>query len=818
MKKMLFIGWDAADWQIINPLVAQGKMPALAGLLAKGCFGNLATLDPPISPMLWTSIASGVRPYKHGIHGFTEAAPDGKTARPVRVTSRTAPAVWNVLNDAGLKTNVVGWWPSHPAERLKGASVSNFFGADDMGDNMLRETVFPEELLDVLKECTVKPNELTPEILKPFFPKAANLASENDGVLRSVMRILAQTASTHAATTYLLENTEWQFSAVYFDAIDHLCHLAMKYHPPKMPHVAAVDFENYHYIVEAGYRFHDMMLERLITLAGDDCAIILVSDHGFVSGDQRLSSLPNEPGAPALEHNPFGVFLAAGPGIASKPIYGASLLDLAPTILQYFDVPLAEDFDGRVLPIFVNQAESRFVPTYRHLVKAEAAQKSAFAPSEMDARLMRQLRDLGYLSAEEIDSPKAQLAENEYYLARSLADGGYTEKALLGINRLVQAFPETMRYAVLKAGLLLRMGQFAELEDTIKNWPQLAQKHYFLGMIYLNKGKILLAEKLLAEMPDQNNYPLLVHAARAWLQRGKPQQAANLAERANHRNPQGSAAWALLGEIAMYREDWETALEYFFESLKWRYYQPQTHAHIGQAFYALQLYAEAAQALQLALQFNPANYAAAALLKEVLVEKLQKPEHWQQLATKQLPQPIVVVTGHPRSGTSMLMQMLAAGGVPIMSDAVRQADAHNAKGYFELEAVKQLAVNQSFLKEAFGKAVKIVIPLLRLVQPFYPLQVIWIKRPVAQSYRSQQAMLGKQGGAANVHLLAQMNAEEAETTAWLNRHPHISYLQLEYENVVNQPLGAAKRIAAFLGGTFNTEKAAAAVQKELRHF
>ena len=71
-KKLLVIGWDAADWKVINPLIQDGKMPALKKLMERGVFGNLKTLDPPLSPMLWTSMATGVRPYKHGIGGFVE--------------------------------------------------------------------------------------------------------------------------------------------------------------------------------------------------------------------------------------------------------------------------------------------------------------------------------------------------------------------------------------------------------------------------------------------------------------------------------------------------------------------------------------------------------------------------------------------------------------------------------------------------------------------------------------------------------------------------------------------------------------------------
>jgi len=80
-----------------------------------------------LSPMLWTSIATGQRPHKHGIHGFTEPAPDGRSLRPITVLSRKVKALWNILNQNGVRTNVVGWWPSHPAEPLNGVMISNHY-------------------------------------------------------------------------------------------------------------------------------------------------------------------------------------------------------------------------------------------------------------------------------------------------------------------------------------------------------------------------------------------------------------------------------------------------------------------------------------------------------------------------------------------------------------------------------------------------------------------------------------------------------------------------------------------------------------------
>ena len=122
-RKLLLIGWDGADWKVINKLIDAGKMPAMEKLINNGVIGNLATLDPPFSPMLWTTIATGVRPDKHGILGFSEPSPNGQGVQPVSSTSRKVKAIWNILMQEGYKSHVVGWWPSHPAEPINGVMV-----------------------------------------------------------------------------------------------------------------------------------------------------------------------------------------------------------------------------------------------------------------------------------------------------------------------------------------------------------------------------------------------------------------------------------------------------------------------------------------------------------------------------------------------------------------------------------------------------------------------------------------------------------------------------------------------------------------------
>lgn len=96
-RRVLLLGWDAADWKVIRPLLDAGQMPHLASLLGRGVHGNHSTIYPVLSPMLWTSIATGKRPPKHGVLGFSEPTPGGNGVRPCSVLSRKTKAVWNIL-------------------------------------------------------------------------------------------------------------------------------------------------------------------------------------------------------------------------------------------------------------------------------------------------------------------------------------------------------------------------------------------------------------------------------------------------------------------------------------------------------------------------------------------------------------------------------------------------------------------------------------------------------------------------------------------------------------------------------------------------
>lgn len=167
---------------------------------------------------------------------------------------------------------------------------------------------------------------------------------------------------------------------------------------------------------------------------------------------------------------------------------------------------------------------------------------------------------------------------------------------------------------------------------------------------------------------------------------------------------------------------------------------------------------------------------------------------------------ITVVSGLPRSGTSLMMQMLAAGGMPLLTDEVRAPDNNNPRGYFEFDPVKRLNRDSSWMREARGKGVKIVSPLLRYLPEDENYRILFMRRDIAEVLQSQAAMLAREGKEDDVahpslrdalerHLV---NVEELMETR------KIPVLYVEHRALITAPAEESRRIAEFLGLTLNT--------------
>lgn len=625
-KKVLLIGWDAADWQIIDPLLARGEMPALKAFLGRGVRSSIATLHPIISPILWNSIATGKRADKHDILGFLE--PDGHGyVRPVSSTSRKAKALWNILSQHGLKSNVVGWFASYPAEPIDGVIVTDRFrqGPGQAAEALPLDerSVHPPALLDTLRDLAVTIEDIAGEQAEYFVPLLRTLEDQRSPLLEALALLLAQCASVHNAATWLMEHEPWDFMGVYYDTIDHFGHAFMEFRPPRMAHVSDEDARAFGGVMDACYRFHDLLLARLLHLAGDDATVIILSDHGFHSGALRPRVFFDSngkkvgPGAnPVAWHRPQGVLAAAGPGIKrAQTIYGTSLLDVCPTILTLLGVPVGRDMDGSVIThMFEATPHVETVPTHeapheRDGVHRGAAVDDPYAASEV----LRQLAELGYIEEPTGDKEQmlaAVLRDRKFALAQVHETCGRAAEAERLLRELYQQDPAPDRRARLAANLAAqgKVGEAEELLAAVPDDPGMhplatalrAQIQYARADFAGAEARLLKLLELGVRLPGLN-----LQLGKVRLKRGDWAGAAEAFGKAVEADLDDAEAHDGLGVALRVQGRLEDAVYHHMRSIALVHDRADTHVHLGMALASLRRTEWALKAFQTAAELAP---------------------------------------------------------------------------------------------------------------------------------------------------------------------------------------------------------------------
>lgn len=871
MKKLLLVGWDAADWRIIGPLMEQGKMPNLQGLMHDGVWGNLATLQPALSPILWTSIATGKRADKHGIHGFSE--PDLSTGgvRPITNLSRKTKAIWNILSQSDKKCNVVGWWPSSPVEAINGVMVSNHFQtAPKLSEEpwpLSPGTIYPPRLQQSLAELRLRPMDLDGDMLLPFIPDAAEIDQTKENRLLSLAKVTAENASIHAVATQLLQTEPWNFMAVYFDGIDHYGHGFMKYHPPRQEHISEEDFNRYKSVMATAYAFHDMMLGVLLTLAGKDTTVLIMSDHGFHPDHLRPRYLPNEPAGPAAEHRNYGIFVMQGPGIkkGKTEIHGATLLDIAPTVLHAFGLPVGRDMDGKVLEsVFSESSPIQRIDSWDTVQGNSGMHPTGAQLDPQDAQAaMDQLIELGYIDKLDADQAIAvdkTTCELQYNLAQSHVDANQYGKAIAIFKKLWEQWPEESRFGIRLMHCYLSLRKPRNARKTLNLIVERKQQYASKAQLELQKihqDKIAEKTSTFSTLPnselddpasnnvaperitDEDLTPKELEQVRQLqLKAQTNSEALNFFEglvlQSEQHFEQALDCFSRLltvepnrrvsvltrmGDACLSLKRWDQAEAHFSAiitldpenalarmglcqsflprkrnleaaaqaqaSIKLKHLNPHGHYLYGIALHRCGHIEWAVDALQEAVRQNPLFPKAYKRLAFIYSKRLKnetkaaeyklQAEQAQlllkkqcQSATSSMDQPpqdhpsmsyspfmlnhtgkvrcpqkqwITVVAGLPRSGTSMLMQILQAGGLPLLTDAQREADASNQRGYFEHEAIKSLDQSTTIFDDALGKVVKVVIPQVQHLPQKYSYKIIFLERDLDEILASQESML-----------------------------------------------------------------------------
>ena len=400
---IVILGIDALDWRYLGPMVGEGKLPNLAGLIEDGASGPLRSLEPrQESPVIWTTIATGKLPEKHGIMGYFTKDAAGVRGYSTTSNARKAKALWNIFSAAGQTVSVFSWLVTWPAEEVRGmlTTSNSLFLKDGLADSYWTGMVYPPELKASL-ENVMQQTEVTKEMLLRFInvTDESSLAKLPDHRISGLTSALRGDIVTSTLAKDLVPAYDPAVTLIYLRGLDETSHLVWHYSVAdrlvlNLPQDHVDAFED---VIEKYYMFADEMCGELLALFPSDTRVVVCSDHGFAGYADEEKGIP---GIGISQHGPYGVVILSGPGIRHTEIEGAGVEDIAPTVLYMAGYPVGADMDGRVL-------QEAFLEEYAQVHSIEQIDTyetgeatgivEADLPSPIENELKEKLRTLGYI-------------------------------------------------------------------------------------------------------------------------------------------------------------------------------------------------------------------------------------------------------------------------------------------------------------------------------------------------------------------------------------------------------------------------------------
>ena len=670
--RVLLIGLDGADWNIIDPLVEAGRLPNLARLAREGVRGRLHSITPMLSPVIWTSIATGVQPSRHGIIDFLATTGRDGERVPVTSTLRKTKAIWNMLSENGLSVGVAGWWASFPAEKVNGFIVSDrvayqLFGASVAHDQAREGKVYPPDLGDLVASLIVAPEtigaaEVARYVRLPEDP--ASLPPEQNKLIDDLKTLLAAGDTYTTISLALRERYHPDFQAVYLEGTDTVAHLFMRYAPPLLPGVDREDQQRFGRAVDEYYRHADELVGRLVEAAGPDTAVIVCSDHGFRTGDNRpLTDSRIGFGQAADWHRKYGIVILGGPPFRRHhDLQEASVLDITPTLLALLGLPVAEDMDGRPIldafdRAFLQAHPIRYVPSYEIGTTASntpPGTPAAGAPPpgaqgttspldpQGDQELKQKLESLGYLRQDTANShnnrgmillnqgnyddaiaefEQAIHASEDLGIARiNIARALFKKKDYQAATKVLDEYsarqPRSKDAENLLGNMAMEQKQYADAEKhfrkALEYESNFTDARNSLGILYdrLGRREEALAEylKVVAIDPEyaeaHNNIGLI------YKERGQTQEAMGSFRKAIEADPEFTGAYSNLALVLEQRGELKEAAEQFRSALQRDPRNAAVRTNYGGLLYTLGRFEQARAELEKAVATDPLDASA----------------------------------------------------------------------------------------------------------------------------------------------------------------------------------------------------------------
>lgn len=403
-RRVMIIGVDGLEWDVMGPLIEAGRLPTFSRLLDEGAWGEIRSLDILESPVIWTSIATGKLSEKHGITGFAKSRRGATEPTPITSNVRRVEAIWNILGERGLSVGIIGWLATWPAEPVNGYMVSSYFnyGWGDSPDEKNRRITFPGGIADDLAEYRIGPDDVGDEQLLDFLAGDTRLGEQGslfEARIKALRGAIATDETTRRVAHSLALSFPTDLFAVYFRGVDGPSHkFWTDAFPETGPPLTAEEEQVFGQVVVRYYEYMDRVVGEFLEYADENTTVVVTSDHGH-SGP-KLRGGTYQWGI--AMHDPSGVVVLWGRDIVPGQLSDPSVLDITPTILALYGLPVADDMDGRVLAEAIDPAFLRAHPimstaTYETGEAAPGSQDQEPVESPVDDEVRERLRSLGYI-------------------------------------------------------------------------------------------------------------------------------------------------------------------------------------------------------------------------------------------------------------------------------------------------------------------------------------------------------------------------------------------------------------------------------------
>ncbi len=594
-RPVIFVGLDGADWQLLDRYVTAGAMPNLARLVAEGAGGALETIHPPLSPIVWTSMMTGVSPSEHRILDFTRFSPVSGEKEPITSDERRAPAIWNMATYGGKTTATFGLWATYPAERVSGLLVS-----DRMMGFLFAEqkppagSVYPAEreswarsTLDAVEKATGYDavHGYLPWLTDVEYQKieAGQKADPYAHPVAALRRILIETELYHRLATEWIAQQKPDLAIVYLQGTDSIGHVFAPFAPPRQPAVSAEDYERYHEVPERYFRRIDAILGDYRRLAEERHAVLAIaSDHGFFWEEGRPTQSSVALATAARWHRKDGIYLLDGPGIASAPGHPnrGSATQLCSTLLALVGLPRGLGLAEPVLP----GAPPASGKAAHYAAHYHPAAPAAAAATKSDAEAVEKLKALGYVGAGE-----ATRAPSGATGTRTA--GSYNNEGL-----------------VLRSEGKLPQAQ-AAFEQALELDPELGSALWNLSDVLrqqkrdADRSDALLVRAFAARAPETSRF--LVERAIEYQREGNAARSLRLLDAAVAARVDEPEAWLFRGRYRVEAGECRGAVEDFRRATALAPAHAPAYASLGLAYLCLGDRGAARQSLARSLQLDP---------------------------------------------------------------------------------------------------------------------------------------------------------------------------------------------------------------------